>query len=68
MKLQARVKINAYKVIDDVVDRAVRYGYIRAHKYVDNPTEDTMVNEIHKAIMNELCEILQFDDDFGDSE
>ena len=66
MQLQTFVKINAYKVIDDVVDRAVRYGYTRAHKHVDNPTEDKIIEEIHRAVMNELCEILQFDDELGD--
>jgi len=63
MRLQTQVKINAYKVIDDVVDRAIRYGYNRAHKHVENPTEDLMIEEIHRAVMNELCEILQFGDE-----
>jgi len=60
------VRINAYKVIDDAIDRAVRYGYVRSHKYVDDPSEDTVVAEIHRAVMNELCEILQFENETGD--
>jgi hypothetical protein len=68
MQLHAQVRINAYRIIDDAIDRAVRCGYIRAHKYVDNPTEDTMVAEIHRAVMNELCEILKFDDEFEGKE
>jgi len=63
MKLRAQVKINAYKVIDDVIDRGVRYGYRRAHKHVDHPTEDQMIDEIHRAVMNELCEVLKFDEE-----
>jgi len=63
MRLQTQVKINAYKVIDDAVDRAIRYGYNRAHKHVENPTEDLMIEEIHRAVMNELCEILRFGDE-----
>lgn len=63
MNLQASIKINAYKIIDDVIDRAVRYGYRRACKYVDCPTEDQLTDEIHRAVMNELCEVLKFDED-----
>jgi len=63
MRLQANVKINAYRVIDDAIDRAVRYGYNRAHKYADNPSEDLTIQEIHRAVMNELCEILNFDNE-----
>lgn len=61
MQVNSRVKINAYKVIDDAIDRAIRYGYNRAHKHVDRPSEDQMIDEIHRAIMNELCELLTFD-------
>lgn len=63
MRLQANVKINAYRVIDDAIDRAVRYGYNRAHKHADNPSEDLTIQEIHRAVMNELCEILNFDNE-----
>lgn len=66
MQLHTQVRINAYKVIDDAIDRAVRYGYVRSHKYVDDPSEDTVVAEIHRAVMNELCEILQFENETGD--
>jgi hypothetical protein len=63
MKLQASVKINAYRVIDDAVDRAVGYGYRRARKYSENPSEDHFIQEIHRAVMNELCEIFDFNDE-----
>lgn len=63
MQLQTHVRINAYKVIDDAIDRAIRYGYHRAHKHQDNPSEDRMIEEVHRAVMNELCEILKFGDE-----
>ena len=63
IKLTAQVRLNAYKIIDDVVERAVRYGYRRAHKHVESPTEDHIINEINKSVMNELCEILKFDEE-----
>jgi hypothetical protein len=63
MRLQASVKINAYRVIDDAIDRAVRHGYNRAYKHTDNPSESLTIQEIHRAVMNELCEILNFDNE-----
>jgi len=62
MKLKATVKLDAYKIIDDVVEKAIRHGYHKAHKHVDNPSEESMISEIHRAVMNDLSEILKFDD------
>jgi hypothetical protein len=61
--INSSVRIDAYKVIDEAVDKGTRYGYRRAHTYVDQPSEDLMIEEIHRAIMNELCEILRFDEE-----
>ena len=63
VKVMAEVRLDAYKIIDDVVERAVRLGYHRAHKHVDEPGEQHMINEIHTAVMNELCEVLKFDEE-----
>ena len=62
IKLKASVRLDAYKIIDDVVEKAVRYGYHRAYKHVDNPTEHSLISEIHRSVMNELCELLKFDE------
>ena len=62
LELKASVKINAYRIIDDAVERAVTYGYRRAHKHADRPTEQHIVQEIQRAVMNDLCEILKFDE------
>jgi hypothetical protein len=61
MRLNSNIKINAYKVIDDAVDRAIRYGYQRAHKHNDDPSENQIIEEIQRAVMNELCELFVFD-------
>jgi hypothetical protein len=61
--VEARVRLDAYRIIDDVVEQAVRLGYNRAYKHTDNPQEDLFIQEIHRAVMNELCEVLKFDDE-----
>jgi len=63
IKISAHVRLNAYKIIDDVVERAVRYGYNRAHKHADDPSEEHMIEEVRRSVMNELCEILKFDEE-----
>jgi hypothetical protein len=63
VNLTSSIRLDVYKIIDDVVARAVQYGYNRAHKHVEAPTEEHMVQEIHKAVMNDLCEILKFDEE-----
>lgn len=61
--VNSSVKIDAYKVIDDAVDKGIRYGYHRSYKHVEQPSEDLMIEEIRRAVMNELCEILKFDEE-----
>ena len=61
--VEARVRLDAYRIIDDVVEQAVRLGYNRVYKHTDNPQEDLFIQEIHRAVMNELCEVLKFDDE-----
>jgi hypothetical protein len=61
-KVQAVVKINAYEIIARAVEEGVAYGYRRAHKYTDKPTEDALCQEIAQAVTGELCEVLKFED------
>ena len=57
------MKIIAYKVISDCIERGINYGYMRAYKHTDTPTEDALKNELEQAIMNELCDYIDFDED-----
>lgn len=62
-KLKARkLKLNVYKLIADAVDVGCVIAYNRAHKHTDKPDEETMHSAYYGAVMNELCEILDFDD------
>jgi len=63
LSVGATVKINVYRIIDDAVESAIRYGYSRAFKHTDSPTKDQIMNEIHRSVMNNLCDILKFDDE-----
>lgn len=57
------IKLNVYKIIHESVERAVEHGYHRAFKYTESPDSHTIKNEIYQAVMNELCDIINFDTD-----
>ena len=55
------MKVNEYIVMSDCITEGAKYGYHRAHKYHDNPSEDVIIAEIESAIMNSICEYFNFD-------
>lgn len=61
--LVSSVKIDAYKIIDDAVESSVRYGFDRAHKHTDKPDKEHIIEEIHRQVMSNLCEIFKFEDE-----
>jgi hypothetical protein len=59
-KVEAAIRINGYEIVSRAVEEGVRYGWNRAHKHTDAPDEETAVDVIHQAVINELCEVLTF--------
>ena len=56
------MKINEYQVMSDCVEQGVAYGYQRAHKYSDNPSDDIIRDEIEIAVKIQICEYFKFGD------
>ena len=56
------MKVKMYNLISECVDRGTQRGYRRVHKYLDNPDEVSIVDNIQREIMNELCEYFDFND------
>lgn len=65
MKLEPTIKLNVYEILSRAVESGVGYGYRRAHKHTNRPTEDVITQEIYNAVMNELFEVLVYNDDEG---
>jgi hypothetical protein len=57
------VKVRVYNYVDEKMEDAIAYGYMRAYKHTDTPTEDQVKYEIHNSIMNSLCDIFVFGED-----
>ena len=54
-------KVRLYPILARAVEEGIAYGYNRAHKHVDQPSEEAIRTAIHNAVMGELAEILNFD-------
>lgn len=55
------MKVKTYSVIERAVEDGVNYGWNRAHKYTDSPTEDELKQQMMMAVMHEICEWVEFD-------
>lgn len=56
------MKVRMYNLISDMVERGAERGWKRAFKHTDSPNDAQIVQAVHDAIMNELCEYLIFDE------
>lgn len=57
------MKFRAYELVARAVEAGAAYGVRRAHKHTDNPSRDTIQNEVVNAIMSELCDIIDWEDE-----
>lgn len=57
------MKPNSYKLMCRAVEEGMAYGWRKAHKHDDNPDEDVLKCTLEEAIINEMCEWFNFDDD-----
>jgi hypothetical protein len=57
------MKIRAYPVLCRAIEEGVAYGWRRAHKHVDSPDAATIAEQIVTAVINEVCQYFDFDDD-----
>ena len=45
-----------WPLLTEAVEAGVQRGWNRAHKHTDTPEEARILDEIHTAVMAELCE------------
>jgi len=56
------MKVREYIVMAECIERGVEYGYTRAYKHDDNPSEEFIKETIAQAVQNEICEYFIFDE------
>jgi len=52
-----------YPLLEEAVDIGTRRGYRLAHKHVEDPTEEAIIERITDCIMGEIAERFIFDND-----
>jgi hypothetical protein len=57
------MKPNFHKILETAVEQGVSYGYRRAHKHVENPTEGAIIDNVVEQVMNSLDEWFDFEDE-----
>ena len=50
------------KVLEIAIEQGVSYGYSRAHKHVENPTESVIIDNITEQVMNSIDDWFDFED------
>ena len=60
-----KMKIKSeYSILSECITRGIDYGYSRAYKHTDKPSEETIKNEIYNAVTNEVCEYFSFEENY----
>ena len=54
------MKPKLHKVLETAVEQGVSYGYNRAFKHVENPTEGAIIDSIVEQVMNSLDDWFEF--------
>ena len=57
------MRVNVYLVLTRAIEEGLEYGWNRAHKHTDTPDEHIIQQEQYNAIINNICEIMTFDDE-----
>ena len=58
---KAKLKVDVYKIVARAVEEGVNYGWMRAHKYVEKPSEDIIKDEMERGVMLMLDGVIKFD-------
>ena len=50
-------------ILEQAIEEGVRFGWNRAHKHVENPTEGAVIEHIEEAVMSSIYEYFTFDEE-----
>lgn len=57
---------NTYKVLAMAVEEGINYGYQRAFKHTDTPSEEVVKIAIEESVLSSICEWFDFKEDYRD--
>jgi len=56
------MKPRMYNILSECIENGVELGYRRAFKHTDSPSEDSIIESIHREILNKVCEYFIFEE------
>lgn len=56
------MRVRAYEVLHRAIEEGLEHGWRRAHKHTDTPDEASLKEEVLQGIVNEVCEVFDFDE------
>lgn len=56
------LKPRTYPILVQAVEVGVAYGYHRAYKHADEPTEAQIKDAVIEGVLNEICEWFEIDE------
>lgn len=62
LSVSGGMQVNVFTVLSRAVEEGTIYGWRRAHKYEENPSEERICSEIGEAVINAICEVFNFPD------
>jgi hypothetical protein len=60
------MKPKIYTILSQAVEEGVKRGYRRAFKYVENPSEEAILDAVDTAVMASILEYFTFDNEYND--
>ena len=60
-----KLAIDAHRVVSDTIESSILAGYRKAFKHTDTPSEDAITESIHNYVMNDLCDLIDWDKSGG---
>ena len=57
------MKLKAYNIVADAIERGVGFGYRRSMKHTNEPQEDDVIEAITNEVLGALSEIINWDDE-----
>lgn len=61
-KIKNTIALNSYTIIDRAVEEGFTYGWGRAHKHTVTPSKEVLQDNITKAIMDSISEVVDWEE------
>ena len=60
-RTRTALRLNAYTLVSEAVERGVQLGWRRAFKHTDDPTEDAFIENVQRSVMELIDEVVNWE-------